>query len=145
MKEKVLVSACLLGVGCRYDGLSRPNAEVISLFDRYELVPFCPEVYGGLPTPRTPSEIVGGRVVMADGKDVTLEFTKGSEEALRLCKLLGIKKACLKAKSPSCGVGLIYDGTFSGRLVEGYGITARALAEASVLVVSEDGLAELEN
>lgn len=145
MKEKLLVSACLLGVGCRYDGLSKPNAEVISLSNRYELVPFCPEIYGGLPTPRTPSEIVGDRVVMKDGTDVTAQYHRGAQEALRLCKLLGIKKACLKAKSPSCGVGLVYDGTYTGRLVEGDGVTARVLKDASILVFTEDQLGILED
>ena len=140
----MLVSACLLGVGCRYDGLSRPNLEVISLSQEYELVPFCPEIYGGLPTPRTPSEIVGDRVVMKDGRDVTAEYSRGATEAVRLCKLLGIKKACLKAKSPSCGAGQIYDGTFSGILVEGDGITTRALVEGGVFVVNEEEVARLK-
>ncbi len=144
MKEKLLVSACLLGVGCRYDGLSRPNVEVISLSQEYELVPFCPEIYGGLPTPRTPSEIVGDRVVMKDGRDVTAEYSRGATEAVCLCKLLGIKKACLKANSPSCGAGQIYDGTFSGILVEGDGITTRALVEGGVFVVNEEEVARLK-
>ncbi len=144
MKEKLLVSACLFGVGCRYDGLSKPNPEVISLSDEYELVPFCPEIYGGLPTPRTPSEIVGDRVVMKDGTDVTAQYHKGATEALRLCNFLGINKACLKAKSPSCGIGLVYDGSFSGRLVEGDGITAKVLKEASILVFTEDHLGILK-
>lgn len=138
MKEKILVSACLLGVGCRYDGLSKPNDAVISLAEDYELIPFCPEIYGGLPTPRTPSEIVGDRVVMKDGTDVTAQYHRGAQEALRLCKLLGIKKACLKAKSPSCGTGLVYDGSFSGRLITGDGVTTSQLKEASILVFTED-------
>lgn len=138
MKEKILVSACLLGVGCRYDGLSKPNSAVISLARDYELVPFCPEIYGGLPTPRIPSEIVGERVLMKDGTDVTEQYKRGAMEALRLCRLLGINKACLKAKSPSCGVGLVYDGSFSGRLVEGDGVTSLLLKEESILVFTED-------
>ena len=141
----MLVSACLLGIACRYDGLSRPNPDVISLMDEYELIPFCPEIYGGLPTPRTPSEIVGDMVLMRDGKDVTPEYSRGAAEAVRICKLLGIKKACLKSKSPSCGVGLIYDGTFSHKLVEGYGITARALADSGVLAFGENDLDRLKS
>ena len=137
MKEKILVSACLLGVGCRYDGLSKPNDAVISLAEDYELIPFCPEIYGGLPTPRTPSEMVGDRVVMKDGTDVTENYSKGASEALLLCRLLGIKKALLKERSPSCGKGEIYDGSFTGALTERDGVTAELLISEGLEVYTE--------
>lgn len=137
MKEKVLVSACLLGVCCRYDGRSVPCEEVISLSEKYELIPFCPEIYGGLPTPRIPSERVGDRVVMKDGTDVTENYARGAAEALRLARLLGAKLAVLKEKSPSCGSALIYDGSFTGSLKEGEGVTAELLRREGIRVISE--------
>lgn len=149
-KEPLLISACLLGIPCRYDGRSvegRFGASSLSvaealpmLRERYELVPVCPEIYGGLPTPRTPSERVGDRVRMRDGRDVTAEYSRGADAALALCRTLGIRRALLKAKSPSCGVGRIYDGTFSGTLVEGDGVTAERLRAVGVAVFSEDDL-----
>ena len=137
MKEKVLVSACLLGVCCRYDGRSVPCEEVIALSDKYELIPFCPEIYGGLPTPRTPSERVGDRVVMKDGVDVTENYNRGAAEALRLARLLGAKLAILKEKSPSCGSAFVYDGSFTGTLREGEGVTAELLRKEGIRVISE--------
>lgn len=149
-KEPLLISSCLLGIPCRYDGRSvegRFGAASLSLADalpklleRYELVPVCPEIYGGLPTPRTPSERVGERVLMRDGRDVTAEYARGADAALALCRALGIQKALLKAKSPSCGVGRIYDGTFTGTLIEGQGVTAQLLAQVGVEVFSEEDL-----
>ena len=135
--EKLLVSACLLGVGCRYDGKSVPCADVLALAEKYSVIPFCPEVYGGLTTPRVPSEISEGRVYSADGRDVTMQFERGADEAVRLCKALGIKKAVLKEKSPSCGTGEIYDGSFTGRMTVGDGISAAALRRAGVEVFGE--------
>ena len=105
--ENILVSACLLGVSCRYDGKSKPNENVIALKDRYNIIPVCPEIMGGLPTPRTASEIQGCQVVMGDGKNVTKEYRKGAEEVLRLCRLFECKRAVLKEKSPSCGCGKV--------------------------------------
>ena len=140
MKEKLLISACLLGVPCRYDGKSKICEGAMALSGTYEVVPFCPECYGGLPTPRVPAEIQGDRVVAKDGRDVTTEYQRGAESALSLCHALGIRSACLKARSPSCGVGQIYDGTFSGKLVPGDGVAARYLKENGITVFTEEDL-----
>ena len=147
-QEPLLISACLLGIACRYDGRSvegrfgassLPLAEALpKLAERYTLVPVCPEIYGGLPTPRTPSERVGTRVLMKDGRDVSAEYARGADAALALCRTLGITKALLKAKSPSCGVGRIYDGTFTGTLTDGDGVTAERLSTAGIAVFSEN-------
>ena len=138
--EKILVSACLLGISCRYDGRSVPNEQVIALSEKYALIPICPEIYGGLSTPRTPSERVGERVLMKDGRDVTENYARGAEATVRLAELSGAKYAILKAKSPSCGKGRIYDGTFTGRLVDGNGVTAENLTRVGIKVLTEDEL-----
>ena len=137
MKEKILVSACLLGRSCRYDGRSVPSEQVLRLSEKYELIPVCPEVDGGLPTPRIPSERVGDRVVNREGCDVSAEYKKGALYALELCRLHGIGLAVLKEKSPSCGSGLIYDGSFSGSLTEGNGVTTQLLKDNGIKVVGE--------
>ncbi len=142
--ENILVSACLLGVSCRYDGKSKPNENVIALKDRYNIIPVCPEIMGGLPTPRKASEIQGCQVVMGDGTNVTKEYRKGAEEVLRLCRLFGCKRAVLKEKSPSCGCGKVYDGTFSGKLIDGNGITAKLLMENGIEVFGETGIMNLD-
>ena len=138
--EKILVSACLLGIDVKYDGKNNKNDKVLEYIKDKEIIPICPEVMGGLSTPRIPSEIIGDKVINKDGKDVTNNFYKGAEEVLKLCKLFNIKKAILKKKSPSCGVGLIYDGTFTNNLVEGYGITAKILKENGIELLTEDDL-----
>ena len=138
--EKLLISACLLGISSRYDGKSKRviDENTLKLLSKkFELVPFCPEIYGGLPTPRTPSERIGDRVVMKDGTDVTENYRKGADEALLLCKLLGIKKALLKERSPSCGKGERYDGSFSGSLTKRDGVTAERLISAGLEVYTE--------
>ena len=133
----ILVSACLLGCACRYDGQSKPNPLAQELARRGLAVPVCPEQLGGLPTPRKPSERRGERVVMNDGRDVTAEYRRGAEEALRLARLYGCKAAVLKERSPSCGSGNIYDGTFSGCLTPGDGVTAALLKENGITVYGE--------
>ena len=135
--ENILVSACLLGVACRYDGKRKPNEAVIALKEKYNLIPVCPEIMGGLPTPRLPSEIRGETVIMENGEDVTDKYSKGAEETLRLARLFGCGKAVLKEKSPSCGSGRIYDGTFSKTLTEGNGITAGMLLANGIRVAGE--------
>ena len=138
--ERLLISACLLGISSRYDGKSKPvidGSVLRELSRRYELVPFCPEIYGGLPTPRVPSERVLDKVLMKDGTDVTENYAKGASEALLLCRLLGIKKALLKERSPSCGKGLIYDGSFTGALAERHGVAAELLISSGVEVYGE--------
>ena len=128
----ILVSACLLGCACRYDGQSKPHPLAQELAKRGLAVPVCPEQLGGLPTPRKPSERRGERVVMSDGRDVTAEYRRGAEEALRLARLLGARHAILKENSPSCGCGRIYDGTFTGALTDGNGLTAQYLQSAGL-------------
>lgn len=134
---KLLISACLLGLPCRYDGASKPQPWAAALAARHELVPVCPEQLGGLPTPRNPSERQGDRVMMKDGTDVTAQYRRGAEGALALCRLLGCQGAILKERSPSCGCGEIYDGTFSGTLIPGDGVTAEYLKSHGVPVCGE--------
>ena len=133
----ILVSACLLGCACRYDGQSKPCPAVLALAERGLAVPVCPEQLGGLPTPRQPSECRDGRVVSSDGRDVTAEYRRGAEETLRLAKLYGCTAAVLKERSPSCGSGRIYDGTFTGTLTGGDGVTAALLKENGIPVYGE--------
>lgn len=137
---KILISACLLGLPCRYDGASKPQPWGKALAERYELVPVCPEQLGGLPTPRAPSERQGTRVVMNTGADVTAQYRRGAESALALCRLLGCETAVLKERSPSCGSGRIYDGTFSGTLTEGWGTAAALLRANGIRVLGESDL-----
>ncbi len=139
-KVKKLCSACLLGVKCRYDGKSSLNKKVLDLAAKETLIPVCPEQLGGLPTPRSPSEQRNGKVVTKDGKDVTDNFKRGAEETLRLAKIYGCKEAILKQRSPSCGYGKIYDGTFSGKLIKGNGVTAELLRKNGILVKTEEDL-----
>ena len=139
-KEALLVSACLLGEKCRYDGGGQYCAGVVRLAERYEFVPVCPEVLGGMPTPRPPSEILGDRVMAIGGKDVTVQFRLGAERSLAL----GAVKALLKSGSPSCGRGLVHDGLFSGKLVPGNGVTAALLIEHDIAVYTELDFAPLE-
>ncbi len=141
-KPRVLVSACLLGAACRYDGKSQALPGLEALLERCEVIPVCPEQLGGLPTPRTPSERREGRVVSRDGADVTDAFARGAGEALRLARLLGAECALLKARSPSCGSREVYDGSFTGRVIPGQGVTAQALTAAGIAVYDENALEE---
>ncbi len=134
---KILVSACLLGVRCRYDGKSKPHPAVERLMEQHTLIPVCGEILGGLPTPRVSAERQGARVVTADGRDVTAAYRRGAEEVLRLAKLYGCKAAILKERSPSCGSGRIYDGTFTGTLTDGWGVTAELLRDHGICVIGE--------
>ena len=138
--EKILVSACLLGINCKYNGENNKNEKVIEYLKDKEVIPICPEIMGGLPTPRVPSEILNDRVINKEGLDVTENFLKGAEEVLYLAKLLNVKKALLKAKSPSCGVGEIYDGTFTHKVISGDGITTRLLKENNIEVITENDI-----
>lgn len=135
---KFLVSACLLGCKCRYDGKSCLNENVLALKKKHTLIPICPEQLGGLSTPRSPSERQGDRVIMKSGEDVTSEYMLGAMEALRLAKIFNIKKAVLKANSPSCGKGIIYDGSFTGQKCGGNGVTAQLFMENGITVLTED-------
>lgn len=139
------MSACLLGVHCRYDGKCQSipefERELPKLMEKYNLIPICPEIMGGLSTPRAASEIVSGSsVVSKEGRDVTEQFKAGGMEAVHLAKLYNCKYAILKARSPSCGSGQIYDGTFSKTVTEGDGIAAGMLKEVGVKVFTENSI-----
>jgi len=133
-------SACLLGIKCRYNGKGKPNKKVIKLSKKEALIPVCSEQMGGLSTPRETAEKKKGKVITKSGKDVTLNFKKGAREVLKIAKLLGIKKAILKQRSSSCGCGKIYDGTFSGKVIKGDGVTAALLKRNSIKVIGEEDL-----
>ena len=140
---KLLVSACLLGVACRYDGRSKLHPLAQELCRRHEVIPVCGEIFGGLPTPRTPAEIQGDQVVTRDGRDVTETYRRGAEAAAQLARLTGAQAAVLKERSPSCGSGEIYDGTFTGTVVEGWGVTAELLRREGIPVLGESRMGEL--
>jgi uncharacterized protein YbbK (DUF523 family) len=140
-KPPILVSACLLGVACTHRGESKANAAVQRLSAVARLIPVCPEVAGGLPIPRPTAELgPDGRVRTAAGDDVTDCYERGAQDAVRLARREGISRAVLKARSPSCGSRDIYDGTHTGVLIEGEGVTATALRRAGVVVISEEDL-----
>jgi len=139
----ILISACLLGVRCRYDGASKPHPLAAELAKRHTLIPVCPEQLGGLATPRPPAERQGERVTANTGADVTEQYRRGAEEALRLYQLFGCEAAVLKEKSPSCGCGAVYDGTFTGALTAGDGVTAELLKGCGAAVYGESALKAL--
>ena len=156
--DLILVSACLLGVACRYDGESRPSGKLNAYATCGTVVPICPEVAGGLPTPRPPAEIAGAaagldghavldgqtRVLCHDGTDVTDQFIAGAEAVLSAAQRLGIRRAILKARSPSCGAGRINEGRFAGSLVPGDGVAAALLKRNGIQVMTEETLPEDE-
>ncbi|MDU1911417.1 DUF523 domain-containing protein [Fusobacterium sp.] len=134
---KILVSACMLGVECRYNGKGELKKDIEKLLKEHELIPVCPEQLGGLPTPRDPAEIQEDKIITKTGADVTKEYLKGAEEVLKLAKLYNCSAAILKERSPSCGCGKIYDGTFSKTLVTGNGATADLLIKNGIKVTGE--------
>lgn len=139
------MSSCLLGKAVRYDGKSQFHEAVERLKNHYELIPFCPEVAGGLLIPRAPAEIINNKVINAMGQDVTAEYIKGAKGALDLCLRQGLTKAVLKSRSPSCGVGRIYDGSFSGTLIEGNGVAAKCLLDHGIMIYNEENTGGLKN
>lgn len=140
-KEKILVSACLLGEYVRYDGkIKEVSDKIKELQEKYDVIPICPEVDGGLPTPRPQNEVSGDKVMNVLGEDVTKEFVKGAEIALEKALKYNVKKAVLKQSSPSCGTKKIYNGKFEGIKIDGMGITARLLAKNGIEVFGEDDL-----
>ena len=140
----ILISGCLLGLKCRYDAKEKKLPEIEKLIEVYNLIPVCPEQLGGLPTPRIPAERVNNKVVNQAGVDVTKEYQLGAEEALKIAKLYNCKKAILKEKSPSCGCGKIYDGTFSKNLIVGNGITADLLLKNGIEIFGESEIDKLK-
>lgn len=144
-KERLLISACLLGSCCKYSGGHNALSDdtLAALRGRYLLVPVCPETAGGLPTPRESGERRGARVVSRSGRDLTAAFERGADTACRLCERFGCRRALLKERSPSCGSGRIYDGSFTGTLVSGDGLTTERLRERGVTVLGESELEAL--
>ena len=139
----VLVSACLLGVPCRYDGQSKRHPLAQELCRRHRVIPVCGEIFSGLPTPRPPAEICGQRVVTREGADVTAAYRRGAEAVLELARLTGAEAAILKERSPSCGFGTVYDGTFTETAAAGDGMAAELLASHGVRVYGESRIEEL--
>ncbi|MBO4987641.1 MAG: DUF523 domain-containing protein [Lachnospiraceae bacterium] len=137
---KIMVSACLLGENCKYNGGNNLSEKVMKFIEGHEVIPVCPEVMGGLPTPRVPSEIVNGVVTMADGRNVDTEFRKGAQIGLNLAKENEVDLVILQSRSPSCGVKQIYDGSFSGKKIDGQGIFARLLTENGFRIVDVEDL-----
>ncbi len=145
-----LCSACLVGIKCAYDGKDRFDENAKDMFDKGLVVPVCPEQFGGLPTPREKREVRGGsgarvldgkaKVIERSGEDATKQALKGAEETLKIARQLGIKEFVGKARSPSCGCGSIYDGTFSGTLVRGDGVTVALLKRSGIKTMNEDDL-----
>ncbi len=137
MKEKILISACLVGENCRYDGESKLNKAILRLTKYYDLIPICPETSGGLKTPRHPCEIKDGKVYTSKGRDMTEHFNDGAYWAYMIVKKYNIHLAILKEDSPSCGVHEVYDGTFTGKKIPGEGITTKKLRSLHVKVINE--------
>ena len=133
----VLISSCLLGISCRYNGTGILIDNLDKLKEKHKLIPVCPEIYGGMSTPREPSEIKDGRVVTISGEDVSEFFERGAQEVLKFAKLFDCRYAILKERSPSCGYGEIYDGTFSQKTIDGNGILAELLTQNGLTVIGE--------
>ena len=146
MREKVLISACLAGINCKFNGENNllDSGILDEISKKYHLLFVCPEVFGGLGTPREPAEMKDGLVVTKTAKDVSENFKFGAEICLKIAKLNGCKKAILKARSPSCGSGQIYDGSFTKKLIFGDGVAAKLLKENGILVFSEDEIGQLD-
>lgn len=134
-KNTALMSTCLLGVRCRYDGKHQQRDEMIDLFKNENVIPVCGEQWGGLTTPRDPSEEVDGKIMSISGVDVTEQFNRGAEDIIKLAKAVGAKKAYLKTGSPMCGCGRIYDGTFSGTMKDGDGVLTKLLKANGIEIV----------
>lgn len=149
MEEKhcIAVSACLLGLNCKYNGKNNRHEELLSYLEGKRVIPVCPECYGGLPIPRQPAEIAGGdghdvlsgkaKVLSKDGKDLTESFLRGADNMVKVCQMLSVSEAILKENSPSCGVTHVYDGSFSGTKNEGQGVFSARLSELGVALRSE--------
>lgn len=134
----ILVSACLLGVNCRYDGTGMLREDLRKAMDQFHFIPVCPEQLGGLMTPRDSAERVGSKIITKTGEDVTGNFIQGAKEVLNLANIYQCKYAILKERSPSCGHGRIYDGTFSGTFIEGDGIATEMLQQQGITVIGEN-------
>jgi len=136
----ILVSACLAGIKCRYDGKDNANDKVIQMVKNGVAIPICPEQLGGLQTPRIPAEIIENKIINKKGENLTSKFKKGAKETLRIAELVNCQKAILKQRSPSCGYGKIYDGSHTGKIIEGMGFTARVLSQKGITILTEEDL-----
>lgn len=143
MKEKLLISACLLGRNCKYNGRNNLHPLVERLGEKYDLVPICPETWGGLAAPRPPAERIGDRILDREGRDVTDAFQRGAQRALETARKNGCRRAVLKERSPSCGAGRIYDGTFTGTTVPGDGVAAALLRAEGLVLYGESEIEKL--
>lgn len=132
---KIAVSACLLGINYKYNGGNNYSEKLVKLLEKHEVIPICPEVLGGLPIPRDPSEIVNGEVLTDKGKSVDKEFRNGAKKALEIVKESGAELVVLQSRSPSCGLGKIYDGSFTGRLVDGDGVFVKLLKDEGIKAI----------
>ena len=137
---KIAVSACLLGENCKYNGGNNYSKKLVEFLRNHQVISICPEVLGGLPTPRKPAEIVGGEVKLEDGRSVDYEFEKGAQIALDKVINNQVDLVILQSRSPSCGVNKIYDGSFSGRLIDGKGVFAKLLEENDIDVIDVEDL-----
>ena len=142
---KILVSACLLGENCKYSGGNNKNEEIIALGKKHRLIAVCPEKLAGLPIPRPPAEIRDGRVYNKSGLDITDLFADGAEKALYVAEEAGCQLAILKERSPSCGFGKIYDGTFTGNLTDGNGFAADLLYNNGITILGESQISKVKN
>lgn len=138
----LIVSACLANLHCRYDGGSKSCEAILRLVAEGQAIPVCPEQLGGLPTPRLPAERIGDKIIRKDGTDVSAEFMRGAQEALHMARLVKAKAAILKARSPSCGFGKVYDGSFTGRVVNGNGVFAELCQQAGMEVITEEEMTD---
>lgn len=145
-KIKILISACLLGDNVKYSGGNNLTPELVTLLKKYDvkLIKICPECFAGLPIPRAPAEISGNKVFNKDSRDITEEFLKGAEKSYIIAMKKKIDFAILKERSPSCGNSFIYDGSFSGKVIQGQGFTARKLSKENIIIFSEENLEEIE-
>ena len=143
---KVLISACLLGDNVKYSGGNNLKPELVTLLEKYnvKIVKICPECFAGLPIPRVPSEIRGDKVFSKDGRDITEEFLSGAEKTYQVARRKQVDFAILKERSPSCGSSYIYDGSFSGNVIQGQGLTAKKLGKENIIIFSEENLEEIE-
>ncbi len=137
---KIMVSACLMGENCKYNGGNNLSEKVLEYIKGHEVISVCPEVMGGLPTPRIPAEIVDGIVTAKDGRNVDKEFRTGAEKALQIAKENQVDLVILQSRSPSCGSKQIYDGTFSGKRIDGQGVFARMLMENGFQIIDVEDL-----
>lgn len=133
-----IVSACLAGIRCRWDGKAKPCQKVVDLVKQKKAIPVCPEQLGGLTTPRDPAEQIGNKVFTKNGEDVTPQFKRGAKEALKIALLVNCKEAIMKSKSPSCGCDKVFDGSFSGKLINADGVFVKLLKKNNIKVLSEN-------